>query len=118
MPHLRGFTKTLRYNLVVPVEIDEHAACTTALYRQAVSYYLQVFQEHQEIISDGQWLKKAEGLTHRTKDNPNPEYSFDEKFPNFPSGFRRSAIAEVRGKALAWKTNYEKSITLRLKAGA
>ncbi|MEW6244788.1 MAG: hypothetical protein AB1497_11140 [Bacillota bacterium] len=42
------------------------------------------------------------------KDNPNPEYPFDEEFPNLPSGIRKNAIAEAHGKALAWKTSYEK----------
>lgn len=108
MPHLRGFTKTLRFNLLMPVKGEEQASCTTALYRKAVSYYLQVFQDHQDLIGHSQWLKMAENLTHRTEDNPDPEYPFDEEFPNLPSGFRRNAIAEARGKALAWKTSFEK----------
>ncbi|MBF7082405.1 transposase [Desulfallas sp. Bu1-1] len=108
MPHLRGFTKTFRYNLLMPASAEEQAACTITQYRQVVYYYLQVFQEHQEIIGHSQWLKMAENLTHRTEDNPNPEYPFDEEFPNFPSGFRRNAIAEAHGKALAWRTSYEK----------
>jgi transposase, IS605 OrfB family, central region len=108
MPHLRGFTKTLRFNLLMPVKVEEQASCTTVLYRKVVSYYLQVFQDHQDLIGHSQWLKMAENLTHRTEDNPNPEYPFDEEFPNFPSGFRRNAIAEAHGKALAWKTSYEK----------
>ncbi|KXG74945.1 hypothetical protein AN618_21120 [Fervidicola ferrireducens] len=108
MPHLHGFTKTLRYNLLMPADVEKQALYTTTLYRQVVSYYLQVFQEHQEIIGHSRWLKEAERLTHQTKDNPDPEYSFDREFPNLPSGFRRSAIAEAHGKALAWKTSYEK----------
>jgi hypothetical protein len=108
MPHLHGFTKTLRYNLLMPVDVEKQAFYTTTLYRQVVSYYLQVFQEHQEVIGHSKWLKMAEKLTHQTKDNPDPEYPFDREFPNLPSGFRRSAIAEARGKALAWKTSYEK----------
>jgi len=108
VPHLHGFTKTLRYNLLMPTDVEEQALRTTLLYRRVVSYYLQVFQEHQEIIDHGKWLKMAEKLTHRTKDNPDPEYPFDREFPNLPSGFRRSAIAEAHGKAQAWKTSYEK----------
>jgi len=108
MPHLRGFTKTFRYNLLMSVKVEEQASCTTTLYRKVVSYYLQVFQDHQDLIGHSQWLKMAENLTHRTENNPNPEYSFDEEFPNLPSGFRRNAIAEAHGKALAWKTSYEK----------
>jgi len=56
MPHLHGFTKTLRYNLLMPADVEKQAFCTTMLYRQVVSYYLQVFQEHQEIISHDKWL--------------------------------------------------------------
>lgn len=108
MPHLHGFTKTLRYNLLMPTDVEEQALRTTLLYRRVVTYYLQVFQEHQEIIDHGKWLKMAEKLTHRTKDNPDPEYPFDREFLNLPSGFRRSAIAEAHGKAQAWKTSYEK----------
>lgn len=108
MPHLSGITKTLRYNLLMPADVEEQALCTTLLYRRVVAYYLQVFQEHQEINGCDNWLKMAEKLTHRTKDNPDPEYPFDGEFPNLPSGFRRSAIAEAHGKALVWKANYEK----------
>jgi|GEM_PF-2578342 len=56
MLHLHGFTKTLRYNLLMPADVEKQAFCTTMLYRQVVSYYLQVFQEHQEIIGHDKWL--------------------------------------------------------------
>jgi IS605 OrfB family transposase len=108
MPHLYGFTKTLRYNLLIPKKVEEQSGCTTRLYRQVVSYYLQVFQDHQELIGHSQWLKAAETLTHRTGDNPHPVYPFDEEFPNYPSGFRRSAITEAYGLACAWLTSYQK----------
>ena len=108
MPHLHGFTKTLKFNLLMPTNVITQASCTTTLYRQVVSYYLQIFQENQNLISHSQWLKMAEDLTHRTEDNPNPEYPFDNEFPNLPSGFRRNAIAEAHGKALAWETSYLK----------
>jgi hypothetical protein len=77
MPHLQGFTKTLRYNLVMPADVEEQCLNTTALYRQVVSYYLRVFQEHQGIIGHSRWLRMTEKLTHRTKYNPYPEYPFD-----------------------------------------
>ncbi len=108
MTRLHGFTKTFRYNLLMSADAHKQACCTTRLYRQVVSYYLQVFQEHQEIIGHSRWLAMAERFTHRTRDNPNPEYPFDREFPNLPAGFRRSAIAEAHGKALAWKTSYER----------
>jgi len=108
MPHLHGFTKTFRFNLLMSAEVNIQASCTITLYRQVVSYYLQIFQDHRNIIGHSQWLKLAENLTHRTEDNPNPVYPFDNEFPNFPSGFRRNAIAEAHGKALAWETSYQK----------
>lgn len=92
----------------MPDDVARQALCTTGQYRQVVSYYLQVFKDHQELLGQCQWLKAAENLTHRTKDNHRPRYSFDEEFPNFPSGFRRSAIAEAYGLACAWLTSYQK----------
>ncbi|WP_244499073.1 transposase [Thermoanaerobacter thermohydrosulfuricus] len=61
-----------------------------------------------ELLDRDDWLKQAEMLTHRTKDNPEPLYPFDHEFPNLPSGLRRAAIAEARGLALSWKSNYER----------
>jgi IS605 OrfB family transposase len=115
MPHLHGFTKTIRYNLLVSSDVDHQLSCTTKQYRQAVSYYLKIFQDRQELIGRSQWLKTAENLTHRTKDNPHPVYPFDKEFPNFPSGFRRSAIAEAYGLASAWLTSYQKWKNKKLK---
>lgn len=67
MPHLHGFIKTLRFNLLMPVKVEEQASCTTTLYRKVVSYYLQVFQDHQNLIGHSRWLKMAENLTRRRK---------------------------------------------------
>lgn len=104
----KGFTKTARYNLVMPPKLATLADRTNLLYRQVVSYYLQVFQEHQELLKADNWLNAAEYLTHETNQNPSPRYPFDTKFPNYPSGFRRSAIAEAYGLALAWRNSYRK----------
>lgn len=108
MPHLHGFVKTRKYKLNVPDDVNHQLDKTTTLFQRAVIYFLQVFQEHQELINDKQWLTAIEQLTHQTKTNLTPKYDFDTKFPNLPSGFRRSAIAEAHGKALAWQTNYTK----------
>ncbi|HBC93066.1 MAG TPA: transposase [Pelotomaculum sp.] len=108
MPHLHGFTRTLRYKLLTPTDVKQQMRCTTAHFRQVVSYYLQIFQEHQELIGYSQWLKAAETMTHRTKSNPHPVYPFDHEYSNLPSGFRRAAISEAYGLACAWQSSYEK----------
>lgn len=115
MPRLHGFTKTLRFNLLVPDSINRQMYCSTDLYRQVVSYYLQIFQDHQELIGHSQWLKMAETLTHRTKSNLQPTYPFDEEYPNLPSGIRRAAISEACGLAEAWKSSYDKWLTKKQK---
>jgi len=108
MPHLHGFTKTLRYSLLIPTDIEQQMCCTTNLFRQVVSYCLQIFQDYQALIGYSQWLKAAENLTHRTKNNPKPKYPFDQEYPNLPSGFRRAAISEAYGLACAWLCSYGK----------
>lgn len=107
MPHLHGPCKTLRRKLLLAGRTSGHAAATVCLYRRVVSFYLQVFHDHRELLERSDWLKQAEQLTHRTRDNPEPLYPFDGEFPNLPSGLRRAAIAEARGHALSWKTRYE-----------
>lgn len=107
MPHLHGFTKTSKYRLITPPNIDNQLLCTIKLYNIAVSYYLQVFQDYPKILGQGQWLRIAEILTHRTKFNPNPVYPLDTVLPNLPSGLRRAAISEAYGLALAWQSSYD-----------
>lgn len=115
MPRLHGITKTIRFNLRVPDSISRQMHCSADLYRQVVSYYLQVFQDHQDIIGHSQWLKMAETLTHRTKNNLRPNYPFDYDYPNLPSGFRRAAVSEASGLACAWKSSYNKWLTKKQK---
>ena len=111
------FRKTRRYNLIVSSNTIGLLDQTAALYRNAVAYYLQVFQDRRDILGTGDWLRRAEILTHRTSSNLNPAYDFDARFPFLPSGFRRSAIAEAYGLALAWQSNYRKWQTRKAKAG-
>ncbi|HBT46997.1 MAG TPA: transposase [Peptococcaceae bacterium] len=108
MPHLYGPCKTLRVRLILGEKTAGHLERTVSLFRQVVSYYLQVFHDHMELLERSDWLKQAELLTHCTKDNPEPLYPFDREFPDLPSGLRRAAIAEARGLALSWKSNYER----------
>lgn len=108
MLHLHGPCKTLRVRLIVSEKTNEHLERATLLFRRVVSYYLQVFHDHMELLEYSDWLKQAELLTRGTKDNPEPLYSFDWEFKNLPSGLRQATIAEARGLALSWKGNYER----------
>lgn len=108
MPQKHGFVKTLRYNLVVTEDTGILLTETTEQYRKVLSFFLQVFQEHQELLEITDWLTAIEKLTHRTAQNPHPLYSFDEMFPNYPSGMRRAAIAEAYGEASSWLTRYNR----------
>lgn len=109
MPHLHGFCKTLRLPVLVAAPAANQFQATTDLFRSVVDYYLEVFHDHLEILDHPGWLAAAESLTHRTAKNPSPLYhGFDDLFPNLPSGFRRAAIAEAYGLALAWRGNYHR----------
>jgi hypothetical protein len=108
MPQLSGFAKTYRFNLLVSPGVADQFSLTVEQYRRAVSFYLQVFQNHQEILDRRDWLRTAEILTHYTKKNPNPKYDFDSPFPNYPSGLRRAAISEACGSACSWRSNYKR----------
>ncbi|HUW63368.1 MAG TPA: hypothetical protein VMW83_01525, partial [Spirochaetia bacterium] len=103
-----AFTKTRIHDVLMPADIGLSMGCTVDVYRRVMSFYLQVFHDHQELTGVGGWLQAAEALTHRTAYNLNPIYPFDNEFPNFPSGFRRAGISEAYGHACAWKTSYEK----------
>ena len=98
MPQKHGFVKTMRYNLVVSENTRILLTTTTEQYRDVLAYFLQVFQEHQELIGLSDWLFAMEHLTHRTAYNHYPNYPFDELFSNYPSGMRRAAIAEAYGR--------------------
>lgn len=108
MPHLHGPCKTLRLRLMVSEKTSHYMETTVTLFRQVVSYYLQVFHDHMELIECRDWLAGAELLTHQTGENKEPLYPFDREFPNLPSGIRRAAIAEARGLSLSWKSSYER----------
>lgn len=109
MPRLYGFCKTLRLPVLMTTPVAGQFQATTDLFREVVEYYLLVFREHLELLEDSRWLTAAERLTHRTAKNPSPLYhDFDDLFPNLPSGFRRAAIAETYGLALAWRENYRR----------
>ena len=82
---------------------------TTEQYRQAVDYFINVALNEWEIISPIKSSqlrqREVELLTHRTEQNPNSKYNFDEGFYKFPSYLRRAAINEAIGKVSSYKSN-------------
>ena len=108
MPQMHGFAKTRKYTLLITPDIASQFEQTVSQYRQVVVLYLQVYQEHQEILGHDKWLKMTEHLTHATRHNLLPKYDFDAQFPIYPSGLRRAAISEAYGSACSWRSSYRK----------
>ena len=82
---------------------------TVHLYRQAVSFFMDVCLKEWKHISviQGQKIRSSfmESLTVKTKQNPAVSYDFSTKFYKFPSYLRRAAIAEALGKVSSYRSN-------------
>ncbi|MBT9826356.1 transposase, partial [Enterocloster bolteae] len=82
---------------------------TVRLYRQAVSFFVDVCLTEWDCVSAGQFQKErvnlVEALTIQTKQNPAVSYDFSAAFYKFPSYLRRAAIAEALGKASSYRSN-------------
>ena len=82
---------------------------TVNLYREAVSFFLDVIEEHWDTLSECGGLNgciaPVELLTHVTLKNPNPVHNFDEPFPNFPCYLRRAAIKFAYGSVSSYHSN-------------
>ena len=82
---------------------------TVRLYRQAVSFFVDVCLTEWDVISAGQFQKErvnlVESLTIQTKQNPVVSYDFSAEFYKFPSYLRRAAIAEALGKVSSYRSN-------------
>ena len=82
---------------------------TVRLYRQAVSFFVDVCLTEWDVISAGQfqkeWVNLVESLTIQTKQNPVVSYDFSAEFYKFPSYLRRAAIAEALGKVSSYRSN-------------
>ena len=82
---------------------------TVRLYRQAVSFFVDVCLKEWNRISviQGQKIRSGfmESLTVKTKQNPVVLYDFSTKFYKFPSYLRRAAIAEALGKVSSYRSN-------------
>lgn len=84
---------------------------TVRLYRQAVSFFVDVCLTEWNLISTEKLQKErvnlVESLTVRTRQNPAVPYDFSAAFYKFPSYLRRAAIAEALGKVSSYQSNLE-----------
>ena len=83
---------------------------TLEIYRQAVSYlteiYEQVWTELKMIPEAKKRFNAAEHLIHTTKKN-HAHFDFDIRFPKMPSYLRRAAIQHVLGSVSSYETRLE-----------
>lgn len=82
---------------------------TIQAYSNAVWFIVNVINDNYsslEGLTSKQKYNFIENLIHNTKQNI-AKYDFDDKFINFPSYFRRSAIATALGKYESWYSNYK-----------
>lgn len=89
---------------------------TISIYRNAVSFFVYVISlewVNYKNLTTKERVNLTEKLTHSTKDNPTPLYSFDLKFYKFPSYLRRSAISDALGIVSSYYSNLENYILER-----
>lgn len=86
---------------------------TVTIYRDAVSYVIDVVDKEWERIAPvlrefgaKSAQIKVEHLIHATKNNI-PKYDFDEKFVKMPSYLRRAAISDAIGAASSYRSNFK-----------
>nr|WP_294652781.1 transposase [uncultured Blautia sp.] len=83
---------------------------TLEIYRQAVSYlteiYEQVWTELKMIPEAKKRFNAAEHLVHTTKKNQ-ARFGFDIRFPKMPSYLRRAAIQHALGSVSSYETRLE-----------
>ena len=81
---------------------------TMSVYRDAVDFLIDVCMKEWDDIStidsSCRRLSYMEKLCHKTKENPEPRYSFDKRFYKFPSYLRRSAINEAIGAVSSYRS--------------
>lgn len=82
---------------------------TVRLYRQAVSFFVDVCLQEWDTISSGKNQKErvnlTESLTITSKQRPSVPYDFGARFYKFPCYLRRAAIAEAFGKVSSYWSN-------------
>ncbi|MFR8904367.1 MAG: hypothetical protein ACLVHS_11180 [Blautia wexlerae] len=83
---------------------------TLEIYRQAVSYlteiYEQVWAELKMIPEAKKRFNAAEHLVHTTKKN-HAHFGFDIRFPKMPSYLRRAAIQHALGSVSSYESRME-----------
>ena len=83
---------------------------TLEIYRQAVSYlteiYEQVWAELKMIPEAKKRFNAAEHLIHTTKKN-HAHFDFDIRFPKMPSYLRRAAIQHALGSVSSYESRME-----------
>ena len=83
---------------------------TIKLYSDAVWFICDVIKSEYSSIDELSNSKEKynfiENLIHTTKDNK-AKYDFDSHFVNFPSYYRRSAVACALGKFNSWYSNHK-----------
>ena len=99
----------------IPILGKKNIEPTILIYREALSYIIDVCYKERDIINEMQGIRRVsfvENLIHATKKNPAPKYSyFDERFYKYPSYLRRSTIAIALGivdSYISSLANYEK----------
>lgn len=99
--------KTIKCKIKVS---DKSFNDTIKIYREAVSYVINVINKEWDSISTlatkKEQLNYIEKLIHKTKKNK-PLYDFDQQFYKFPSYLRRAADAEALGIVKSYKSNLE-----------
>ncbi len=81
---------------------------TVKIYRDAVSFFIDVCDKEQDILMPLKSLercRKMEELSLHTKKNPSPRYDFNERFYKMPSYLRRSAINTAMGCYSSYRSN-------------
>jgi len=81
---------------------------TIWLYRNAVSYFINVCEREWKLIAELNGKKRnnfIEKLTIRTAKNTNPKYDFGFSYYKFPSYLRRAAIQEALGCYSSFHSN-------------
>ena len=84
---------------------------TDAKFNDAVQFLLPIVDIEWDVIAATNQSKlrqsACEALVHATNAHPTPKYAeFDEKFPNFPSYYRRAAITAAIGAVSSYKSNH------------
>ena len=97
---------------------------TLKIYRMAVDFIIDVcLAEWDDIEAEGTKKERCnliESLIHKTEDNPNPKYAFDDvkEFYKMPSYLRRAAASDALGLVSSYKSNAKHNTnTKRPKAG-